>query len=183
MEEIDIIENIKSLLEQYKIIPFEDMKPQLQEHLICIEKYFQYCLEIYYKIIDESESIDLSTRGVSKGSGVSKSTIYNHEETIKKYVEQRIKDIECNIEIIPQGKYSRLVDENKKMKSMIDKMVVDEIGHINLKIELERISNERERLLAQVKAIAKEKTDLIKTNNELRTKVIKSKNNVLRFKE
>src|SRR5690625_3339691 len=106
----EITDLIKQLLVQYEMTPFNELKPNLKRHLINIESYFQRCLSIHQKILEDFKEIDLNTRGISSGSGVGKSTIYNQKDVLMQYIEKRLKDLECNIEIAPKEKYSKLLE-------------------------------------------------------------------------
>src|SRR5690625_3081543 len=133
----EITDLINQLLKQYEMTPFNELRPNLKKHLINIESYFQRCLDIYQNILVDFKEIDLSTRGISSGSGVGKSTIYNQKDVLKQYIEKRLLDLECNIEISSKEKYSKLLDENNDMKSMLDKVIINQIEFTNNKIELE----------------------------------------------
>src|SRR5690625_2170263 len=141
----EITDLIKQLLVQYEMTPFNELKPNLKRHLINIESYFQRCLSIHQKIIEDFKEIDLNTSSISRGSDIEQSNIYNHKDVLMQYIEKRLKDIECNIEISPKEKYSKLLEGNNKMKSMLDKVIINQIEFTNNKIELEKLSEEKER--------------------------------------
>ena len=103
MDEQDSTNKVALYLEEYEISSFDKLKEQTINQLVNIELYFEKCNEIYDEIIQKFDCINLSTRGICRNSKISKSTIYNNPDILKKYIERRVVDMKCNVQIIQIG--------------------------------------------------------------------------------
>ncbi len=181
MEESSITKLVSIKLKNFKVDDFDTLKPSQQSQLIKIETYFQICNEHYENALQYLSKIDLTIRGICKEAEVGKSTVYNSPDTLLKYIEKRTEELECNNEFIVSGKLKGMEDEIKNQQALIDNLIVDNIEYMNQKMLIENLKKENERLLKQREIHNKEKSDLIKKNNELSIELRKVKNNIIEF--
>lgn len=181
MEEYSITQSVSNKLIEYGIGKFDELKPSLQSQFIKIEGYFQKCNDLYKNVELELKNIDLNTRSICEGAGVGKSTVYKHPNTLKKYIEERVKDLECNKELVARGKLKSLEEEIQKQKDLIDKLIIDNIEYMNQKMLIENLQKDNERLIKQREIYNREKAELIKKNNEMSIELRKVRNNLIEF--
>lgn len=181
MDEILIINIIKSNLVMYKLEEFDLIKVQTKKHLIAIERYLQSCMDIYNNCILEINNINLSVRGICNNSNVGKSTVYQNKEILYTYIENRINEIESNYDILSKKKVSKLKSRNELLEQRLSKMIVDYIEMANIRIKIEDLYKENEKLRKQKDVLLLERTELINTNNNLSFELTKLKNNIIEF--
>lgn len=181
MEEYFIIQTVSKKLKEFKIGELEDLRPSLQSHFVKIESYFQECNVYYKNAVKELEKFDLNTRSICERAGVGKSTVYKYPNTLKKYIEERVMELECNKELVEIRGLKTLEEEVQKQKNLIDKLIIDNIEYMNQKMLIENLQMENERLLKQREIYYREKAQLINKNNELSIELKKLKNNLIKF--
>lgn len=181
MDEILILNLIKSNLIIYRLDSFDLMKIQTQNQLIAIETYLQKCIDIYNNCISEIKKINLSVRGICNNSNIGKSTVYQNKDTLYTYIENRINEIESNYDIFSKKKITNLKNKNELLEQRLSKMIVDYIEMANIKIKIDDLYKENEKLKKQKDLLFLERTELIHTNNNLSLELTKLKNNVIDF--
>ena len=181
MDEALIITIIKSTLNQYRIDDFDTIKYQTQKHLISIEIYLQKCIEIYQDCVTELDKLNLSIRGICSNSNVGKSTVYQNKEILYVYMENRIKEIEGSFDMFSKKKILNLENKNKMLEQRLDKMVIDYIEIANFKLKVEELHKENEKLQIQKDVLARERVELINSNNLLYLELSKVRNNIIEF--
>lgn len=175
----EIINIIKPLLNKYDIENFDGLKPQTQQQLIMIEQYFQLCIEKYSNIKHRLDDFDLSIRGICKASNIGKSTVYNNPDILKKYIEKRLNEVECNISIISKPKLDALTNKVEQLQSNLDKMLIDIVEFENMRIKISNLEKTITRLETQKQIIAEEKNNYIIKNNELQKELMKKNNKII----
>lgn len=185
MEAESIIEIVKTLLFEYGIKNFYELSPQNQKALIEMERYFQKCNDIYENIkIKLENNIDLSIRGICKGSGIAKSTIYKNDNKpiLKEYIDNRLKDnrknlrISSNVELIHKLDKIKVEEENKVIQADLDLMIIDKIRFFEMEKENKKLYENIQRLTHKVNILSVERANIIKQYNELNSQFIKLKN-------
>ncbi|GEM_PF-5834703 len=181
MDEGRIISIIVPLLQKYNIQDFHILKSQEQKQLILIEKYLQKCNELLDDAKKNIKKIELSMRGVCRGANLSKSTVYNSSNILRKYVDNRLTELEYNIDIVSKDKLSNLQNENKKLSDLNDKLIIDNIELMNIKIQNEELNRIQGSLIREKEALLYEKQELKIKVNELSVQSKREKNNIVRY--
>ncbi|BAH06651.1 hypothetical protein [Clostridium kluyveri] len=179
MEEREIIGIIKPLLNNYGIEEFDALKPQTQRRLVMMEKYFQKCIEKYANIKQNIRHLDLSVRGICKGSNVGKTTVYNNPDILKKYIEKRINDIECNVLIIPKLEFNTLVNKVELLQSNLNKMLVDIARFENMRVKVKSLEKIIANLEVQKIALQHELNKSEAEKDELQREFIRKKSKIV----
>ncbi|MBU3201574.1 hypothetical protein LL037_03690 [Clostridium estertheticum] len=181
MDEVKIINIIIPLLQKYNMHEYDILKPQEQKQLIMIESYLQNCNELINHAKDSIKKIDLSMRGVCKGANIGKSTVYNSSNVLRKYIDSRLTEFEYNIDIVSKNKLSTLQDENKKLSNLNDKLILDNIEFMNIKIQNEELNRIQDSLRREKEVLLFEKQELKSKNNNLLVQLKKEKNNIVQY--
>lgn len=181
MDEILIMNVIKTALNRYRMENLDIIKPQTKKHLISIETYLQSCIKTYENSVSELDKINLSVRGICNQSNVGKSTVYQNKEVLYTYIKNRVKEIEENFDIFSKKKIFNLEKKNNQLVQRLDNMIVDYIEVANLKLKIEELYKENEKLQKQKDVLAQERIKLIDTKNQLSLELSKLRNNVIEF--
>jgi hypothetical protein len=182
MEYAEIISLIRPFLKEYGIEDFDSLKPQTQKQLIMIETYLQQCIEKFQVIRQNLNELDLSVRGICKGSDIGKSTVYNNPDTLKRYIEKRLSEINCNIKLVSKLEYDALSTKVEELESFLNKTLVDMVEFENMRNRVEELEKTITRLEEKRKIIEEEKNGYVIKNNELLKELKKLRNNVITLK-
>lgn len=181
MDEGRIVSIITPLLQKYNIKNFDLLKSQEQKHLISIEKYLQNCNELLNDAKKNIKQIELSMRGVCRGANISKTTVYNSSDILRKYVDNRLTELEYNIDIVSKDRLSNLQNENEKLSDLNDKLIIDNIELMNIKIQNEELNRIQCSLIREKEVLLYEKQELKIKVNELLAQSKREKNNVVQY--
>ncbi|MDK0838953.1 hypothetical protein ACSW8S_17470 (plasmid) [Clostridium perfringens] len=178
MDKEDSLDKVKMFLKKYEIGNIDTIKEQTKNHLLNIESYFQKCESNYNEILEKQKSINLSTRGICENSGVSKSTIYNNADILKKYIDSRLLDIECNIEIVSKIQLESIKRENCELKNIIDNILINKIQFMNFKNENIKLKKQLESLGKKLDSYKEDRRQLINRINKIE-KTMYNKDNIV----
>lgn len=181
MDEQEIISEVAKYLEKYEICSLDTFKEQTINQLLNIELYFKKCGEIYDEVTQKLDYINLTTRGICKNSKISKSTIYNNPDTLKKYIECRISDMKYKI-IIPKEEVERLEKENLDLKDILDKTLINKIKYMNLKNENMQLKKQLSEMHEVLDLYKQERKEHINKINKLEKRICKE-DNILEFRK
>lgn len=181
MEEDKIIQIVKLLLNKYGLKSFETLRTQNQKELIEIEKYFQKCDKIYEKVEFElNNQIDLNIRGICKGSGVAKSTVYKEDNKpiLKEYIDNRLGDIslKSNACLINKMKVNSMDRYIKELEHDIKLMVIDNIELLELKRKNNELSEKLDNMTRNYNNLLEERAINVKKYNEIDAELKKFRN-------
>lgn len=167
----DAIKNVvKALFNVYGMDDFDELQPNIQNYLVKIESYFQKCDNIYLEIKNELKKITLSQRGVSREANITWSTLNRHL-ILKQYIENRVRDLECNAELISTYKLNNLKSQYEQLKNELDNMVDNYIQLGDLRQRVRFLEQETERLLTENNKWLSERAKLNSANTELEKRI------------
>lgn len=94
--EEEITSFINQYLKKYGIGngDFSTLRPKIQEQLVNLETFFQERLEAQNQLANQIRDSKLNLLRVVKGTGIQKSSVYNNPDILKKYIEERIYEIQ-----------------------------------------------------------------------------------------
>ncbi|MDR3597924.1 hypothetical protein [Clostridium sp.] len=181
MDEELIVDVVKSKIIAYKLENYHKIKPKTKKHLMLIETYFQNCITIYENCILELDKINLSIRGVCSNSNVGKSTVYENKDILYTYIQNRINEMNDKFDIFSKKEIFNLETKNTQLEQRLNNMIINYIELANLKAKIDDLYKENEKLKKQKDALAQERIELIKTNNDLALELTKLRNNIIEF--
>lgn len=165
---------------------WEQLKPNIQEHLLKIEGYFQSCISTYEDSINHIKNINLSTRGICEGSKVSKSTIYGTPIPLREYVESRVDEIS---KMFYSEKIKNLEDDFHEVKALLDNNLEMFIQDKRIEYQFIELQKENSRIQEKLNLAIQKNSRLVAENAKLKqelhlTKQLNKKvTNVVDFKE
>ena len=77
-----IRENLKAIDED-----FDELKPFMQKRLVEVETVIQNRREEQENAVEILKSTDYSLKSIANEIGASRTTLYNHEQLLKRYIE------------------------------------------------------------------------------------------------
>lgn len=169
---------VESLLKAYNLENFEELPSNVQKHLMKIEEYFRKCESTYLEAKEKLDIINLSQRGISSNTGISRTT-FNRNEILNKYIANRVKNLKSNVQLIDAYSINNIKTENEKLKNDLNSMVDSylELGISRNKIKM--LEEKIERLEEEKNIWLSERDELTKQINELSKKCREiTKNNV-----
>lgn len=178
-ELIDIIKE-KCLLFDINHGDYETLKPKLKEQILKIEETFQHHIKHHQEIREAIKNSKLNVTNIISNSGLQRSSVYNNQEVLKKYIEERIQEIEQTdlLDIYSNEKkkeeYSILKEylqqtqmnllendvlENKieqlqsELESMykINESLVEQVNHLNKQLEKEKKAKKKTTTVVNIK--------------------------------
>lgn len=179
MESIE--DRIKLKLEKFDnyngVIVYENLKTYLKDYLKRIEEIIIQKELQEKKAIEELKKNKLSVLSISEELGCSRTTLYNHNGFLKKYIEIAIDLIE---EENPFVMYDKMKASIGVLESKIDKMTLRDIDTELLRVEnnnlqksLKEKVQEIERLQIRNTEISKELEKLKNTNTTEKSATLK----------
>lgn len=174
---------IKANLSKYNIGIFDDFKPLLKKQLLEIEEYIQRTYQTRLEAIKTYKDYSVSIFSISKNTSVSKATIYNNPNTLKKYIEIRIKDFELQEKgFYDKDKVIRLEETITEQQLLLDNTATQFIEMNNLKITLNELGKEIERKDKTIEYLTQTNIQLEKELQKLRKEILKSNTVVTKLK-
>lgn len=162
---------------------WEQLKPNIQEHLLKIEGYFQSCISTYDESINRIKSINLSTRGICEGSKVSKSTIYGTPIPLREYVESRVNEIS---KMFYTEKIKKLEADYNEVKSLLDNNLEMFLQNKGMEYQFIKLQEENSRIQQKLNLAVQKKSELVAENAKLKQELRLAKqlkNNVTNISE
>lgn len=164
MEEKIRIQIEKSLISSCNM-EWDQLKPNIQEHLLKIEGYFQSCISTYEESINRIKSINLSTRGICEGSNVSKSTIYGIPIPLREYVESRVDEIS---KMFYSEKIKKLEADYNEVKALLDNNLEMFLQNKAIEYKFIELQKENSRIQEKLNLAIKKNSSLVEENAKLK---------------
>ncbi|MCP1450336.1 hypothetical protein [Priestia megaterium] len=139
--EYELNELVRSNIRKYNINGgvYESLRPKVQDQLYKIEYYIQSYIQEQIELVSKIKASKLSLAGVITASELQRSTVYNNADTLKKYIEERINDIESQ-DILSIRKITKQKEDIEFLKQYLEnlelRLVQEEINE-NKIMELE----------------------------------------------
>jgi hypothetical protein len=167
---MEINENIKKKLhgigEDYDIL-----KPFMQEYLTKVESYIESRTKDQNETIKTLKECGFTVSSVSKELGCSRTTLYNHNQLLKRYIEHSMVVLNQDN---PYAAYENLRESKSKLQEQVSLMENRDIDFelvkhekIELSIMLKEKNKEIERLHARVNELSAELHQIKNGNNNI----------------
>ncbi|WP_079523835.1 hypothetical protein [Solibacillus isronensis] len=164
MERENIITATAGRLKQFGLGELSYYKENTQEQFFTIEQYFLEKEERLKEILEEIKSTNFNIRGICKDTNISKSTVYNNPNTIRLYIEKRIKDIETQ-DLLFKNKQEKSQERITEIEDFLDKAIIDQIEYNNLKVHNGHLQVELNRFSEKCELLGAERLELVKRLN------------------
>lgn len=175
MDCIEIIkENLKAINEDY-----DSLKPFMKKHLQTIENAIQERYQKQNTAVNTLKSIDYSLKSIAEEIGASRTTLYNHEQLLKRYIEQSTEAVDTTN---PLTQIDKVQKEKSLLQDQITKMMERDVDiellrmqNRELSTSLEGKNNEIERLQARISELSEENRKLKADVSSQATKAFRKK--------
>ncbi|MEE3892818.1 hypothetical protein [Priestia megaterium] len=159
--EYELNELVRSNIRKYNINGgvYESLRPQVQDQLYKIECYIQSYMQNQIELLSKIKASKLNLAGVVSASGLQRSTVYNNADTLKKYIEERINEVESKdiLSLQKAAKHAKEIEFLKQyLENLESKLIQEEIKEYKI-TELE----------SEYSYISKQNIELQKENNNL----------------
>lgn len=176
--------NIKLIekLNKYKIQEYDELKPHTKKMLNEIENYMEQSFSERLHAIDVLKNKKININKIVANTTVSKGTIYNNADTIKKYIDESIAEYDRIEKIEFPQKDEEVLKANNELKELIDKLTLELIDMNNLKLVNEKLLIENERIREENYLLIDEREEFSKEIREYKKQIrslIKNGNNVI----
>jgi hypothetical protein len=161
---------------EYNIGDFEQLRAKTQEQLMQIENSFQKYLEEQSKTAEKIKELGkLNLLMISNQSGVQRSTVYHNENTLKKYIEERIEEIKSE-DFLQIEKLKRLQADNQRLRTYLENLQYHLIENELLEKKIRELEIEVQDLYNKNEALQEQTFKLQDENNHLRQELKKNPN-------
>lgn len=155
---MDVVSSIKAKLEELGE-DYESLKPFMKAHLEAVETLLTEKEAVRDSAIAALKEADFSLSSISKQLKMSRTTLYNHEQLLKRYIE--LSAAKANSKD-PLAMISKLQEEKSAMQKEINALMLHDLNfeilrvdNKHLKRELTDKNKEIERLSKQVEELQK----------------------------
>ncbi len=162
---MDIIETIKQNLAAINE-EYDSLKPFMQKWLIKVEEAIQKRAQTQAEAAETLRSVDYSVKSISEDVGASRTTMYNHEQLLKRYVEYSAIKAAAKS---PFADISKLREEKSVLQDQVKKMMARDVDVELLKMQIRSLSTTLEGKNAEIKRLEARIENLSKENHSLKT--------------
>lgn len=127
-----IIKNLSALNEDY-----DTLKPFMQKWLEKIETEIQDRWQAQENAIQTLRSMDFSVKSIAAKIGASRTTMYNHEQLLKRYIEQSSSSLTSKN---PYSEIAQMQEEKSLQQDQIQKMMQRDVDIELLKMQNQSLS-------------------------------------------
>lgn len=120
---------------------YDSLKPSLKNWLFKVENEIQHLNTLQDKALDDFKSTDYSVKGISKRISSSRTTMYNHGQLLKRYIELSAQ--EAN----DKNPYC-LISQLREEKAMLNRQLLQ---MMNRDIDVQLLMEENARLTSTLK--------------------------------
>ncbi len=161
MEIVPIIKkNLSSIGENY-----DTLKPFMRTWLEKIETVIQDRKHIQAEASKHLKSVDFSVKSIAEDVGASRTTMYNHQQLLKRYIEYSAAEVASQSPLVDIVK---LQEENSVLQDQIKKMMARDIDVELLKMQNRSLSTTLEGKNAEIKRLEARVEELSKENRSLK---------------
>ena len=169
-------------------INYDLLKPKQQEQFLEIEHYINTHIKNRLKCLDELKESNLNIKKISDNTSVSKATIYNNKDTLKKYIDTKLLDMELGEEkytsLLKSSTYNDLYDKYIELEKLLEGMTIDLISMNNLKIEMKMLKDDNDELRNKIEVLYIERKKLLNEIEDLKKSIPSSKlNKIIDFRK
>lgn|GEM_PF-3480477 len=174
---------VESHLKQYNINPsFSQLSDIVQNQLIEIENFFQNYIneQIILAQLLNNQKINLAKVCIS--TTISRSSVYNNPNVLKKYINERINDIEEK-DTLGINKTKKITRDYELLRKYIEHLKIQIIENDIFELKIEELEKEIKDLNYINKHYALENSTLHTENENLKFQLVNKQSNVVNFND
>ena len=161
MENIEIIKSkLEELGEDY-----DSLKPFMQKWLLKVEEAIQQKETQQNEALDKLKTADYSVKTIAESVGASRTTMYNHQQLLKRYIEH---SYQASASSNPFSTISKLQEDKSLLQGQLSKMIERDVDVELLKMENVSLVNTLEGKNAEIKRLEARVSELSEENHRLK---------------
>ncbi|MGO4348134.1 hypothetical protein AB4Z45_21820 [Paenibacillus sp. MCAF9] len=158
---------------------YDDLDLKVKEKFNKIETYIQDFIQQQCNLSKAIKKSKLTLLDVSQGSGISRSSIYAKADILKKYIDERIGEIERE-DILSLNEKGKLENELHQLREYTRKLEIHIIENVILENKIEQLEKQLKHLNDSKEIYSQEVAKLMNENDSLKYRIRKlEKNNVI----
>lgn len=147
---------------------YEDLKPFMKEYLKRIEEIIINKEAKERTAIEELRNNKISVASISQELGCSRTTLYNHNSFLKRYIEVCIESIE---EQNPFIKYDKLKGSTAILEEKVNKMIMRDIDTELLRMENKKLGDTLKEKMKEIERLQIRNAEILKELQGLKSDV------------
>ncbi|MBR2675731.1 MAG: hypothetical protein IKE28_02295 [Solobacterium sp.] len=161
MENIEIIKaKLNELGEDY-----DSLKPFMQKWLLKVEEAIQQQELQQKEALEKLKTADYSVKTIAESVGASRTTMYNHQQLLKRYIEH---SYQASVSSSPFSAISKLQEDKSLLQEQLSKMIERDVDVELLKMENVSLVNTLEGKNAEIKRLEARVSELSEENHRLK---------------
>lgn len=158
-----IRENLKAIDED-----FDELKPFMQKRLVEVETVIQNRREEQEKAVEILKSTDYSLKSIANEIGASRTTLYNHEQLLKRYIEHSAAIASSSNPLL---KVDKVQSEKSLLQEEITKLMERDVDLELMRIQNRELSTSLEGKNSEIERLQKRISELSEENHKLKSEI------------
>ena len=158
-----IRENLKAIDED-----FDELKPFMQKRLVEVETVNQNRREEQETAAEILKSTDYSVKSIANEIGASRTTLYNHEQLLKRYIEHSAAIASSSNPLL---KVDKVQSEKSLLQEEITKLMERDVDLELMRIQNRELSTSLEGKNSEIDRLQKRFSELSEENHKLKSEI------------
>ena len=158
-----IRENLKAIDED-----FDELKPFMQKRLVEVETVIQNRREEQENAVEILKSTDYSLKSIANEIGASRTTLYNHEQLLKRYIEHSAAIASSSNPLL---KVDKVQSEKSLLQEEITKLMERDVDIELMRIQNKELSTSLEGKNTEIERLQKRISELSEENHKLKNEI------------
>lgn len=158
-----IRENLKAIDED-----FDELKPFMQKRLVEVETVIQNRREEQENAVEILKSTDYSLKSIANEIGASRTTLYNHEQLLKRYIEHSAAIASSSNPLL---KVDKVQYEKSLLQEEITKLMERDVDLELMRIQNRELSTSLEGKNSEIERLQKRISELSEENHKLKSEI------------
>lgn len=158
-----IRENLKAIDED-----FDELKPFMQKRLVEVETVIQNRREDQENAVEILKSTDYSLKSIANEIGASRTTLYNHEQLLKRYIEHSAAIASSSNPLL---KVDKVQSEKSLLQEEITKLMERDVDLELMRIQNRELSTSLEGKNSEIERLQKRISELSEENHKLKSEI------------
>ena len=165
-----IRENLKAIDED-----FDELKPFMQKRLVEVETVIQNRREDQENAVEILKSTDYSLKSIANEIGASRTTLYNHEQLLKRYIEHSAAIASSSNPLL---KVDKVQSEKSLLQEEITKLMERDVDLELMRIQNRELSTSLEGKNSEIERLQKRISELSEENHKLKSEISNKKRKI-----
>ena len=158
-----IRENLKAIDED-----FDELKPFMQKRLVEVETVIQNRREDQENAVEILKSTDYSLKSIANEIGASRTTLYNPEQLLKRYIEHSAAIASSSNPLL---KVDKVQSEKSLLQEEITKLMERDVDLELMRIQNRELSTSLEGKNSEIERLQKRISELSEENHKLKSEI------------